>query len=88
MIANPSLEMVLIRRRGFDTDSKGIIVVAQAILRYNQTSTQESLEDYPSIKPSRNHYGREGRALCSLALDLFRKSTGVPSLEICLWRLL
>ena len=65
-----------------NTEHQKIEFVTKAILRFNQTGTPEPLEDYPPRELSRNHHGWEGRALYVLALDLFRKSTGFPSLEV------
>ena len=50
--------------------------------RFNQADTLKPFEDCPPGELSRNHPGWEGRALYVLALALFRKSTGFPSLEV------
>lgn len=83
MLANPSLKMFHIRQQHTNLGTtRGTEFVTEAILKFNQTGIQESLEDHSSIESTRQHYGWEGRDLYSLALDLFGKSTRFPSLEV------
>ena len=84
-IANPSLKMVHIRQSKhskFGVEYQKTNFVTQEILRFNQTGTSEPLDDHSSRELSRSTYGWEARALYILVLDLFRKSTGFPSLEV------